>query len=104
MRYVLIASPELFLLLSAIGMSYGETGLGSLFGKVTRWSFLMWVPLESLAYIHGCWAIVRWDAFSSNRLPFLILLLSIWSVIAALLAALVVLLIRLIRPERKAPA
>jgi hypothetical protein len=58
-RYALIASIPLFVVLPGIVIRFGNCGLFSLFGQVCWWSLIACVPLEAFTYLYSAWGPVE---------------------------------------------
>jgi hypothetical protein len=93
-RYVLLGSPALSLLLIAIAFRWRPLSEKKEILYLLWWSIAMWVPAEAIGYICVSWPLRGWSVFSAYNLPFLLLLLVIWSTVLAFASALLVFLIR----------
>jgi len=93
-RYVLLGSPELGLLLIAIAFSRRPLSQKKEICYLLWWSVAMWVPAEAIEYIYVSWQLRGWSVFSAYNLPSLLLLLAIWSIALGLVTALLLFLIR----------
>lgn len=93
-RYVLLGSPALSLLLIAIAFRWRPLSQKKEIFYFLWWSGAMWVPAEAIEYIYVSWQLRGWSVFSAYNLPFLLLLLVIWSAALGLASALLFFLIR----------
>lgn len=86
-RYVLISSPLLCILMVAIAVCWASIPAERVVMQSVWCSLAMWVPLEALTYVVVSWELRRWNVFSLNNLPFLLLLLVCCSLVFALISA-----------------
>jgi hypothetical protein len=97
LRYALIASIPLSVVLIGIAMRFGNSGLFTLFGQVSWWSFIACVPLEAFTYLYSAWGLKGATLFSKEELPTLLLLLAFGSVILAVPSTLLAAVVTLVR-------
>ena len=83
LRYALIASIPLSVVLIVIAAKFGDSRLLTLFGQVFLWSFIGCVPLEAFTYLCSAWGLKGATLFSKEELPTLLMLLAFWSLILA---------------------
>jgi len=93
-RYVLLGSPALGLLLIAIAFRWRPLSQKKEIFYLLWWSVAMWVPAEAIEYIYVSWQLRGWSIFSAYNLPLLLLLLAIWSIALGLVTALLLFLVR----------
>jgi hypothetical protein len=94
LRYALIASTPLSVVLIVIAVRFGDSRLLTLFGQVCLWSLIACVPLEAFTYLGSAWGLKGATLFSKQELPTLLLLLAFWSFIVAVPSTLVAMFIR----------
>jgi hypothetical protein len=83
LRYALIASIPLSVLLIGIAMKFGSPRLLTLFGESCWWSLIACIPLEAFTYLHSAWGLKGTTLFSREELPTLLLMLAVWSLFLA---------------------
>jgi hypothetical protein len=96
LRYALIASIPLSVVLIVVGVRFGSSRLLTLFGQTCLWSLIAWVPLEALTYLYSAWGLKGMTLFSREELPTLLLLLAIWSIFLAVPSTLLAFAVRAI--------
>ena len=93
-RYVLLGSPVLSLLLVAIAFRWRPLSQKKEIIYILWWSVAMCVPAEAIEYICVSWQLRGWSVFSIYNLPFLLLLLATWSMALGLASAMLVFVLR----------
>jgi len=96
-RYALIASIPLLVVLLGIAIRFGNSGLFTLFGQVCWWSLIACVPLEAFTYLYSAWGLKGTTLFSKEELPTMLLLLAFWSLTLAVPSTLLAAVVALVR-------
>jgi hypothetical protein len=94
LRYLVLGSPWLFLLLILTifrwrTLPWVEATIYAIWSGV-----VMCVPAEGATYVWKAWEFWGWGVFLPYNLPFLLLILTIWSMVLALPSAAIVFVLR----------
>jgi hypothetical protein len=101
LRYVLIASIPLSVVLIGIALRFGSSRLFTLFGEVCWWGLIACVPLEAVTYLYCVWGLKGTTMFSWEELPTLLLMLAIWSFVLVVPSTLIAFAVRGILAESR---
>ena len=94
LRYLVLGSPWLFILLLLLIFRWRALpGIEATIYAIWS-SVVMCLPAEGATYVWKAWGLWGWGVFLPYNLPFLLLILTIWSMVLALPSAAIVFVLR----------
>ncbi|WP_260736181.1 hypothetical protein [Tunturiibacter lichenicola] len=84
LRYSLIASAPLVVVLTGVAVRFGSRQGMARYAEVCWWSSIMCVPVEAITYLFCAWPLKGERLFSRDELPTLVALLAVWALVLAI--------------------